>query len=543
MTDQSPDTGEVREPDEIPNVEAEEAIIDSPPPMPPRPNPENAQALSPDGPGLVLVVSPGTANANANPLCTTPKTKARVQAPAEANARAGELAAKAEEQTKSTQPAPAEKKQEHLDDSGLRSEGMRGEGVADAAGLEEDEEEEEEASEEDDDDDDEPKLKYARLTQHLGPVYRNGGMTSAFVVAGDKMVMGTHDGNIHVVQVPILQSLLVYKAHQNASVTSVSISPFPPPMPDLNSNMMLPEVVTRAVSITEPSRPGSSRTFESKTSTATTPRTPGASRGPRPPPSVPNTPSNNIHIATSSMDGTVCVQSLVDFKDVQLRNFGRPIQAVALSPEFKNDRTYLSGGLAGQLVLTVGAPRGKSTSTISGATAQAAAWFGSMVGTATGKDTVLHSGEGVINTIKWSLSGKYVVWLNEHGIKIMRTKLQLDSADVDDAWKRIGHIDRPQTEEWETMATVWKGRAEWIDEQALESDEDESSGGAPPGDVSASPATEKLRQQQQLAQKQVERLLVGWGGSIWIIHVHPGATGVGKDVGERSAGRAEIVKL
>lgn len=40
----------------------------------------------------------------------------------------------------------------------------------------------------DEEEDDEPKLKYARLTSHLGPVYRNGDATSAFLVAGDKMV-------------------------------------------------------------------------------------------------------------------------------------------------------------------------------------------------------------------------------------------------------------------------------------------------------------------------------------------------------------------
>lgn len=45
-----------------------------------------------------------------------------------------------------------------------------------------------EAEEDDDEDDDEPKLKYARLTSNLGPVYRNGDATSAFLVAGDKMV-------------------------------------------------------------------------------------------------------------------------------------------------------------------------------------------------------------------------------------------------------------------------------------------------------------------------------------------------------------------
>lgn len=41
---------------------------------------------------------------------------------------------------------------------------------------------------EEDGDDDEPKLKYARLTSNLGPVYRNGDATSTFLVAGDKMV-------------------------------------------------------------------------------------------------------------------------------------------------------------------------------------------------------------------------------------------------------------------------------------------------------------------------------------------------------------------
>ncbi len=60
----------------------------------------------------------------------------------------------------------------------------------------EDENEDDEDDEEEEDDDDEPRLKYARLTQHLGAVYRNGDSTSAFLVAGDKMIVGTHKGNI-----------------------------------------------------------------------------------------------------------------------------------------------------------------------------------------------------------------------------------------------------------------------------------------------------------------------------------------------------------
>jgi hypothetical protein len=254
---------------------------------------------------------------------------------------------------------------------------------------------------------------------------------------------------------------------------------------------------------------------------------------------VPNTPSNNIYIATSSMDGHICVQSLVDPKDVQLRNFARPVQAVALSPDYKNDRMYLSGGLAGQLILTVGAPTGRSNAMTIGATAQAAGWLGSMVGAGTGKDTVLHSGEGTINTIKWSLSGRYVAWQNEHGIKIMRTKLHLEHGDPDDAWKRIGHIDRPQTDEWETMASLWKARIEWIDENSVEQDETTSQRSEPV----LSPAAESLKQQQLKSIKLVERVIIGWGGTIWIVHVHPGVIGSGKHAGERSAGRAEIVKM
>jgi hypothetical protein len=161
------------------------------------------------------------------------------------------------------------------------------------------------------------------------------------------------------------------------------------------------------------------------------------------------------------------------------------------------------------------------------------------LGSNTGKDTILHSGEGTISTIKWSLSGKYVVWLNEHGIKIMRSKLHLESADAEDAWKRVGHIDRPQTDEWETMASVWKGRVEWIDEQAVEVDESEQS----TTEKGTSAAADKLREQTVLSKKGIERLLVGWGGTIWIIHIHPGGVGVGRHAGEKTVGRAEIVKM
>lgn len=50
-----------------------------------------------------------------------------------------------------------------------------------------------EEEEEEEEEDEEPRLKYASLTKHLRPVYRNGDATSAFLVGGDKMVGGSRD--------------------------------------------------------------------------------------------------------------------------------------------------------------------------------------------------------------------------------------------------------------------------------------------------------------------------------------------------------------
>jgi len=400
-----------------------------------------------------------------------------------------------------------------------------GEVTAEGEDTVEDSEEEETDDDDEEEDEDEPKLKYARMTSQLAPVYRNGDATSCFLVGGDKMIIGTHNGNIHVLSLPSFQSLRVYHAH-SASTSSISISPFPPPL----SNPV-PEGVSRVVSQAQTPRGSPSVTSEAST---VSPRTPRVHL-------VPNTPSNAIYIGTSSIDGNVCIQSLVDPKDVQLRNFGRPVQAVALSPEYKNDRTYISGGLAGNLVLTIGGKAGASQSTTTGtAAATASGWLGAIgLGGNAGKDSILHSGEGTISTIKWSLSGKYVVWINEHGVKIMRSHLHLDSSDLESAWKRIGHVDRPQDNGWEEMAGVWKGRAEWIDERSLETDEDDK---ARETSV-ASPATAKLKQQASKSSQKIEKLIVGWGGTIWIINVHPGGVGVGKHVGERSVGKPEIIKI
>ena len=238
---------------------------------------------------------------------------------------------------------------------------------------------------------------------------------------------------------------------------------------------------------------------------------------------------------------------MTDPKDVLLRNFGRPVQSVSLSPDYKNDRSYLSGGTAGNLILTVGGRSGTSSTsnTTGGAAAQASGWLGSIgLGSNTGKDTVLHSGEGAVRTIKWSLSGKYVVWVNEKGIKIMRSNLRLESGEADFAWKRMSHIDHPNHPGWEDMAGVWKAHVEWIDEAGLESenDYDEGANGSVEKSASGVPAARQAPK-TRLQSGRTEKMVVGWGGTIWIIDVQPGGAGIGKEAGERKIGRVEIVTM
>ncbi|KEQ69190.1 vacuolar protein sorting 41 [Aureobasidium namibiae CBS 147.97] len=365
-------------------------------------------------------------------------------------------------------------------------------------------------AEDDEEDDDEPHLKYDKLTGALGTVYRNGDATSSLLVAGDKMILGTHNGNIHTLALPSLHSLRLYHAH-SASITAIDVSPTPQPFSNpprldrLNSNAW------RAPPLPIPS-----------------------SRNPKQPPNLPPTPSNLIHIATASIDGHVCVSSLVDPKDVTLRNFARPINAVALSPEYKTDRTYLSGGLSGNLIMTTGAKSGVSAdANTNSAVAAASGWLGSIgLGHSTGKDTVLHSGEGAISTISFSSSGRFVVWVNEHGIKIMRSHLKLESHESESAWKRIAHIDRPNRNAWPDMASVWKTRVQWINDDALEADLDEPR--APNGSAAQDSTKPSKR-------SPPEKLLVGWGDTAWLIHVYASRLTTGKNGVQRLPGRADIL--
>ena len=227
---------------------------------------------------------------------------------------------------------------------------------------------------------------------------------------------------------------------------------------------------------------------------------------------------------------------------MQLRNFGRPVQTVALSPEYKSDRNYLSGGQSGNLILTSGGQAGRSVNATTTSTAAAASgWLGSIgLGSNTGTDKVLHSGEGIISTIRWSLSGKYILWVNEQGIKIMRSNLHLESGDAAFEWKRMSHKDKPKRDNWEDMAGVWKARAEWVDRNNVEGEDEPLTNAAGAGNANGKAAD---LSRQPTKKNTFEEVLVGWGDTVWLFRVHPGDGGTGTEAGERKIGKVEVITM
>src|SRR5436305_13883457 len=104
----------------------------------------------------------------------------------------------------------------------------------------------------------------------------------------------------------------------------------------------------------------------------------------------------------------------------------------------------------------------------------------------------------------------------------MRSNLRLEGHESDTAWKRISHIDHPDGNGWEEMATLWKGQIEWVDEKCLESDDERPSQAS----VDSSLGIKSINKSKAGG---IESLVVGWGDSIWVIKVHPGRTGAGKE--------------
>ncbi|CAG8436458.1 3839_t:CDS:10 [Diversispora eburnea] len=108
------------------------------------------------------------------------------------------------------------------------------------------------------------------------------------------------------------------------------------------------------------------------------------------------------YVASASMDGKVVIHGMY-IDSERVFNYRRPVKCVALDPDFsrKDSQQFVSGGLAGQLILNE-------------------------------KDKVLqHSGEGPIYTARWN--GNLIAYANDEGVKMYDTQSQ----------QRITYIKRP----------------------------------------------------------------------------------------------------
>ncbi|QDZ18206.1 vacuolar protein sorting-associated protein 41 [Chloropicon primus] len=98
------------------------------------------------------------------------------------------------------------------------------------------------------------------------------------------------------------------------------------------------------------------------------------------------------YLGSCSDDGTVVIVGL--YSDEKFKQeYRRPVKTVALDPKYraKKSRQFVSGGLAGQLVLNT------------------KGWLGN-------KDYALHSGEGTIHAARWT--GSLIAWANDIGVRI-----------------------------------------------------------------------------------------------------------------------------
>ena len=83
------------------------------------------------------------------------------------------------------------------------------------------------------------------------------------------------------------------------------------------------------------------------------------------------------------------------------------------------------------------------------------------------------------------------------------------------------------------MAGIWKAHVEWIDEAGLESKNE--FGGTKDLVTSVEDGTNRS------ATPRVEKLVIGWSGTIWIINVHRERENAA--VSKHPLGRAEVVTM
>lgn len=102
--------------------------------------------------------------------------------------------------------------------------------------------------------------------------------------------------------------------------------------------------------------------------------------------------SDGRYVATASIDGTVVIAAARDAQDTVQAQFRRPVHAIALHPEYASQKSYVSGGSAGQVVLS---EKG---------------WLKART------DTVLAQTGSTILALAW-VPGR-IVWCNDDGITV-----------------------------------------------------------------------------------------------------------------------------
>ncbi|KAF6062704.1 hypothetical protein FOB64_005762 [Candida albicans] len=134
--------------------------------------------------------------------------------------------------------------------------------------------------------------------------------------------------------------------------------------------------------------------------------------------------TDGTYFATASMDGTVVIGSILDEKDIVAYDFQRPVHAVILDSNYYKTRSFISGGMAGQVIYS------------------SKGWLGKR------SDFVLEQGHGPIVSIQ--LIDDLVIWMNDKGISVFHLATRQiisvlekpeDSPRSDLYWPRIAFPD------------------------------------------------------------------------------------------------------
>ncbi|GAA5979343.1 hypothetical protein JCM10908_002888 [Rhodotorula pacifica] len=138
--------------------------------------------------------------------------------------------------------------------------------------------------------------------------------------------------------------------------------------------------------------------------------------------------STGEFVGSASMDGLVSIQSLVSAENHTF-DMRRPMRCIALDPNYskRNTRQFVSGGMAGSLVLS---EKG---------------WLGQ-------KDVTLYSGEGPIWAAEWR--GTLIAWASDAGVRIYDTATS----------HRITYISRSEDS---PRADLFKCTLRWQDDRTL----------------------------------------------------------------------------